>query len=131
MFSICFTMNDFEVIGQGGRDGEQWVRLKESQREMILYCSLAFSKIEFRYHDIKKWEHPYADEPVTEEDRARLVQRITDFHAAKGWDVVIDRKRSFPNCNEILAQSQYDNWAGGICDFCGKRIDRFGQVVPW
>jgi hypothetical protein len=121
----------FQVLGSScDREGQQSLRLKEGEREMVLYCSLAYSKIEFFYHDLKKWEYPFGQEQVTEEDRARLAARITDYYAGKGWDVIIDRRRFCPHCREILARSQYDNWQGGICDFCGKEIDRLGNVVP-
>jgi ribosomal protein S27AE len=72
---------------------------------------------------------PIQSKPVTDEDRARLVAEIKDHYTRKGWDVVIDRRRFCPHCHEILAMSQYDNWAGGVCDFCGKRIDGTGNVV--
>jgi hypothetical protein len=121
---------DFEISGSScDREGQDALHFKEGPRKMILYCSLAFSKIEFFYHDIKQWDYPHQLEPVTEEDRARLAARITEYYAGKGWDVVIDRRRFCPHCREILAGSQYDNWAGGICDFCGKEIDRSGKVV--
>jgi ribosomal protein S27AE len=113
----------------GGHEPEEAIRLKEGDREVLLYCTSAFSKIEFFYHHIRKWEYPFDQEPLTEDDRARLVAKIEDHYARKGWDVVIDRRRFCPHCHEFLARSQYDNWAGGICDFCGKRVDRFGNIV--
>ena len=121
---------EFEVLGSScDREGQESIRLREGEREMVLHCSLAFSKIEFIYHGIKKWEYPFDQEPVTEDDRARLAAKITDHYTKNGWDVVIDRRRFCPNCHEVLARSQYDNWPGGACDFCGKRVDRLGNIL--
>jgi hypothetical protein len=121
---------DFQILGQrSDREGTQSLRIKEGEREMDFFCSIAFSKIEFFYHHRMKWEHPFHNQPVTEEDRARLVAKITDHYTHKGWDVVIDRRRFCPHCNEVPERSQYDNWPGGICGFCGKQIDGFGRIA--
>jgi hypothetical protein len=50
----------FEMLGSScDREGQHSIRFREGEQEMILYCSLAYSKIEFFYHNIKKWEYPF------------------------------------------------------------------------
>jgi hypothetical protein len=118
---------EFEVLGTScDREGQEALRLREGEREMTLYCSLAFSKIDFFYHHIRKWEYPFDQEPLTEDDRARLVAKIEGHYARKGWDVVIDRRRFCSHCHEFLARSQYDNWAGAFATFAGSELIALG-----
>jgi hypothetical protein len=75
---------EFEVSPPSyDREGQESIRLKDGDREVVLYCSLAYSKIEFFYHSIRKWQHPFHQEPLTENDRARLVAKIQDHYARK------------------------------------------------
>jgi len=105
------------------------LRVKEGEREMTVLAGMKDCKIDFCYYNIKKWEDPFHLESFTEEDRARLAARISDYYTAKGWQVAIDRRRFCPRCHEKLAGSENNDWPGGTCDFCGKEIDRSGNVV--
>ncbi len=104
------------------------LRVKEGEREITVMASEREGRIKFCFHNIKRWECPFHEDPFTEEDRARLATRIADHYTAEGWHVEIDRRRFCPRCLEKLAGSEREDWPGGACDFCGREADRFGDI---
>jgi hypothetical protein len=75
---------DFEILGERcSREGDQAILFRERHRKMALDCSISFSKIEFCYHHINTWEHPWEIEPVTETDRVRLATMIANHYTPK------------------------------------------------
>jgi hypothetical protein len=105
------------------------LRVKEGQRVMTIMASMEDGLLKFDYYSIKKWEYPFDEDAFTEEDRARLTTRIIDHYTAQGWRVEVDRRRFCPRCYERLAGSDRQDWLGGTCDFCGKEIDRYGNII--
>src|SRR5437870_5374065 len=100
------------------------LHVKEGDREMMVPATMKDGRIEFCYHLVRKWEYPFHEDTFTEEDRSRLVTQISNYCSAQGWRVEIDRRRFCPRCGEQLDGSEFDDWLGGTCDFCGKEIDR-------
>jgi hypothetical protein len=103
--------------------------VKEGEREMRVLSEMKDGRIEFHYYHIAKWEYPFHEDPLTEEDRSRLATQIFNHYTAEGWRVEIDRRRSCPKCGEQLNGSQFPDWPGGTCEFCGKEIDSSGNVL--
>jgi hypothetical protein len=103
--------------------------VREGGREVKVLSLMKDGTIEFCYYNLKAWEYPFSAQPFTEEDRARMAARISNHYVAKGWHVAIDRRRFCPRCHEMLTGSECDNWPGGTCDFCGKQVDRSGNIV--
>jgi hypothetical protein len=67
---------------------------------------------------------------------AEVVRRLRcEVSNAGDGDTRASRPRSGQTAAQLcppsggVPRSQFDNWAGGVCDFCGKRIDRSGWVV--
>jgi hypothetical protein len=105
--------------------------VKEGQRQMKVLASMDNGKIEFCYYLVRKWDYPFDGDELMDEDRARLVDRIIQHYAAEGWELVIDRRRFCPKCHERLTGSDCSDWPGGVCGFCEREVDAFGDIpVP-
>jgi len=110
-------------------DDLEEIRVKEGGREVSVLAGCNRNGIEFFYYRITKWHQPFDADPFTEEDRTRLAAAIYDHFTARGRRVGIDHRRFCPRCNEILEGSESKDWPGATCDFCGREVDRFGNLV--
>jgi hypothetical protein len=117
------------TVRSDNRDEIDDLIVQEGERKMKVSCTMKGATIEFDYYCIRKWEYPFHEDPFTDEDRARLASKIYDYFTPQGWHFEVDHRRSCPRCYEKLDGSEFDDWPGGTCDFCGKEIDQHGNIV--
>lgn len=120
----------FEILGPySNREGDAYIVFKEDVREMHIPCTDAYERVSFYYHHISKWYRPLDQGVVSEATRAHISARITEHFVGRGWSVIIDQHHFCPHCNEMLKGSARENWTGDVCDFCGREVDVFGNLV--
>jgi hypothetical protein len=77
-----------EVLGRTG------IRYTEPGRSCVVDSEvLASPAIAVWPSGIRRWEPPHEGDPVTDDDRRRILQNIADAFASQGWGLqVLDRR---------------------------------------
>jgi hypothetical protein len=91
-----------EVLGRTG------IRYSEGGRSCSVDSEvLATPAIAVWPSGIRSWNPPHADEPLTDDDRRRILQNIAEAFASQGWGLeLIDRGDSASIVDDIVAKAR-------------------------
>jgi hypothetical protein len=91
-----------EVLGRTG------IRYSEGGRSCSVDSEvLATPAIAVWPSGIRSWNPPHADEPLTDDDRRRILQNIAEAFGSQGWRLeLIDRGDSASIVDDIVAKAR-------------------------